>query len=101
MSYMLDLLLANREIIELALVVVFMMSSQVKGVIAVVSEMLQAANSADNEVALNKAVALLKKRFPFLPDILLRALIQWVFDSLKKESNKEVAAVKAWSLKNS
>ena len=85
-----------REIIELILILVFMASSSVRGVIATVAEMLQSANAASDEVAMNKAVALLKKKIP-LPDFLLRAIIQYFFGSMKKVANKEIAEIKAWN----
>ena len=92
-------LLDYREVVELGLVIWFLMSSSVRDVIAMVNEILQSAVAADDSVALNKATQLLKRKFPFLPEILLRAIIQWFFDSMKKKAKKEVAEIKAFTFK--
>lgn len=89
-------LIDYREVIEIILIIIFAFSSTIRGVIAQVSEMLQSASTTDPEVAMNKAVKLLQKKIP-LPAFLLKAIIQWFFDSMKAASNKEIAEIKAWT----
>lgn len=93
----------NREILEVALILLFAFSSKVREVIATVSEMLQSASTTNDDVAKKKAISLLKRKLPFLafiPDFVLGAIIQWFFNQMKKQANQEVAEIKQWNSKS-
>lgn len=92
----LELLKANREIIEVVFMLIFALSSTVRGVIAQVSEMLQTATKATPEDAMDKAIQLLQKKIP-LPAPVLRWLIQFFFNTTKKEANKELETSGRWA----
>jgi len=101
MSKVIGFLVENREVIELLFVALFATSSGIKDVIATVSEMLQSASVTDNEVAKRKAIALLRRKAPFLapvPDFILASMIEWFFSQIKIKSNKELTKINEWKL---
>lgn len=87
------IVIENRAVIEVVLFVFLTTSTKIREVIAIISEMLQAANNYSDEDAMKKAISLLRQKLPmvaFMPDIMLKAMIQWFFDGIKKQANKQL-----------
>lgn len=102
MDNALNLLKDNREIIEIALIFLFAFSSKVREAIATVAKMLENTTQTDPDAAMNKAVSLLRNRVTILryvPTFVLKAAIQWLYNSISRDAKKEVAEIKQWGSK--
>ena len=92
----------NRDIIQIALILFLATSTKVREAIAVVADMLQKAVATDPEAAMSMAIGVLRKKVPFLafvPDTVLRWIIQSFFDGIKKQSKEEVGKIKTFNVK--
>ena len=75
----------NKDIIIILLYIFQLVISSANKSIATVSEIMQKSQMTDAD-AMDKAVALFRKYFPFIPEIIARWLLQIVFDNIKKQA---------------